>query len=73
MQPQNCYQRQLFINVPVNPDGSMAISDGISQPGDHVDLYAEIDVLAVISNCSQIYNSCNAYNPTPIRAIVWEP
>ncbi len=61
-----------FMNVPVNPDGSMAVVDGVSKPGDYVDLYAEMDVLAVISNCPQIYNPCNAYNPTPIRVVIYD-
>jgi len=59
-----------FMNVPVNPDGSMAIVDGVSRPGDHVDLRAEMDVLAVISNCPQTRNPCNGFHPTPIRVIV---
>lgn len=62
-----------FMNVPILSNGSMAVSDGVSQPGDFVDLYAEIDVLAVISNCPQIYNPANGYQPTPIRVIVWNP
>ncbi|MCU0570409.1 MAG: DUF1989 domain-containing protein [Oculatellaceae cyanobacterium Prado106] len=61
-----------FMNVPINADGGLVISDGISKPGDYVDLYAEMDALAVISNCPQVDNPCNGYNPTPIRAIVWE-
>jgi uncharacterized protein YcgI (DUF1989 family) len=44
-----------------------------SKPGDHVDLRAEMDVLAVISNCPQINNPVNDYNPTPVRAIVYQP
>jgi urea carboxylase-associated protein 1 len=62
-----------FMSVPVHADGSMAVSDGISKPGDFVDLYAEMDVLAAISNCPQIFNPANGYNPTPIRVIVWQP
>jgi hypothetical protein len=42
----------------------------LSQPGSYVDLRAERDVLAVLSNCPQVHNPCNAYNPTPIRCIV---
>jgi uncharacterized protein len=61
-----------FMNVPVGADGAMAIVDGLSKPGDHVDLRAEMDVLAVISNCPQTRNPCNAFNPTPIRVIVRE-
>ena len=50
----------------------MAIVDGLSKPGDHVELRAEMDVLAVISNCPQTRNPCNGFNPTPIRIIVHE-
>jgi uncharacterized protein len=59
-----------FMNVPVAPDGTMGIVDGLSKPGDHVDLRAEMDVLAVISNCPQTRNPCNGFNPTPIRLVV---
>ena len=62
-----------FMNVPVEPDGGMAMAEGFSAPGDFVDLRAEMDVLAVVSNCPQTRNPVNAYNPTPIRLIVWEP
>jgi urea carboxylase-associated protein 1 len=60
-----------FMNVPVEADGSTAIADGISGPGKFVDLRAERDVLAVLSNCPQMHNPCNGYNPTPIRCAVW--
>jgi len=60
----------LFMNVPVEPDGSLGIVDGISAPGKYVDLKAVIDVLCVISNCPQINNPCNAFNPTPVRAVI---
>lgn len=62
-----------FMNVPVAPDGTMGIVDGLSKPGDYIDVRAEMDVLAVISNCPQIHNPCNGFNPTPIRVIVTEP
>jgi urea carboxylase-associated protein 1 len=62
-----------FMNVPVRPDGSTEIVDGLSEPGDYVDLRAEKDVLVVISNCPQQYNPCNGWNPTPIRIIEWHP
>jgi urea carboxylase-associated protein 1 len=61
-----------FMNVPVDADGAMAIVDGLSKAGDHVDLRAEMDVLAVISNCPQTRNPCNGWNPTPIRVVVSE-
>lgn len=56
-----------FMNVPISPNGAMTIDDGISSPGDHVELVAEMDVLCVISNCPQINNPCNGFDPTPIR------
>ena len=62
-----------FMNVPVEADGRMAIVDGWSKPGDYVDLRAEMDVLAVISNCPQIYNPCNGGRPTPIRLVTYVP
>jgi urea carboxylase-associated protein 1 len=61
-----------FMNVPVEADGRMAIVDGLSKPGDHVDLQAEMDVLVAISNCPQIYNPCNGGRPTPIRLVTYE-
>ncbi len=61
----------LFMSVPVREDGSMAIVDGHSRPGDFVDLRAETDVLAVLSNCPQMNNPAAGYDPTPIRVIVW--
>jgi len=62
-----------FMNVPVEPDGAMAIADGYSKPGDHVDLRAETDVLVAISNCPQIHNPCNGGRPTPIRLVTYAP
>jgi uncharacterized protein len=62
-----------FMNVPIEPSGEMTIADGISAPGDYVELKAEMDVLVVISNCPQINNPCNGFDPTPIRVLVWDP
>ena len=59
-----------FMNVPVEQDGSLGIVDGISAPGLTVDLRAEMDVIVVVSNCPQINNPCNGFNPTPVRVIV---
>ena len=60
-----------FMNVPIAPSGEFTVADGISDPGGHVELRAEMDVLCVISNCPQINNPCNGFDPTPIRALVW--
>ena len=61
-----------FMNVPISPDGELAIVDGLSDPGGFVDLRADMDVLVVLSNCPQVNNPCNGFNPTPIRVLVWE-
>jgi urea carboxylase-associated protein 1 len=60
-----------FMNVPVTPDGALSFADGISRGGKYVEMRAEMDVLCLISNCPQLNNPCNAYNPTPIRLLVW--
>ena len=62
-----------FMSVPVQPDGGMAIAEGHSNPGDHIELRAEMDVLVALSNCPQVNNPANNYRPTPIRLIVTQP
>ena len=62
-----------FMYVPVGQDGAMDMGPSISKPGDYVDLCAGMDALAVISNCPQINNPVNDFNPTPVRVIVWRP
>ncbi len=61
-----------FMNVPVTPDGKLTFADGISAPGRYVELQAERDVIALISNCPQLNNPCNAYNPTPVQVFIWD-
>jgi uncharacterized protein len=60
-----------FMNVPIMPDGALAIVDGVSGPGDYVEMRADMDVLCVISNCPQVNNPCNSFHPTPIRVLIW--
>jgi urea carboxylase-associated protein 1 len=62
-----------FMNVPVEPDGSLGIVDGISAPGLMVELRAEMDVIVVVSNCPQINNPCNGFDPTPVQMTVTDP
>jgi urea carboxylase-associated protein 1 len=62
-----------FMYVPVEADGSTAIIEGKSEPGDFVEVRADRDVFVAISNCPQLYNPCNGWNPTPIRLIAWRP
>ena len=58
-----------FMNVPVTPDGRLTFADGVSGPGKYVEMTAQTDVVALISNCPQLNNPCNDYNPTPLE--VW--
>ncbi len=60
-----------FMNVPVTADGALSFVDGISGAGKYVEMRAEMDVIVLISNCPQLNNPCNAYNPTPVRLLVW--
>jgi uncharacterized protein len=59
-----------FMPVPVEEDGALAIVAGVKRAGDYVDLQARIDVLCVLSNCPQINNPCNGFDPTPIEVVV---
>ena len=61
-----------FMNVPVTPQGGLTFADGISAAGRHVQMRADMDVLVLISNCPQLNNPCNAYNPTPIRLLIFD-
>jgi len=61
-----------FMNVPVTSDGGLSFEDGVSSGGRYVEMQAEMDVIALISNCPQLNNPCNAYNPTPVQVLIWE-
>ena len=61
-----------FMNVPVTEDGGLTFEDGISAPGKYVELTAKMDVIVLISNCPQLNNPCNGYNPTPVELLVWD-
>lgn len=60
-----------FMNVPVTQNGGLTFADGISAPGKYVEMQARMDVIVLISNCPQLNNPCNAYNPTPIELLIW--
>jgi len=60
-----------FMNVPVTPSGGLEFADGVSAPGKYVELTAKMDTIVLISNCPQLNNPCNAYNPTPIEVAIW--
>jgi len=61
-----------FMNVPVTPEGKLTFEDGVSGPGRYVEMRAERDVRVLISNCPQLNNPCNGYNPTPVRVLIWD-
>ena len=61
-----------FMNVPITEDGGLTFADGISAPGKYVELRAAMDVVVLISNCPQLNNPCNGYNPTPVEYLVWD-
>lgn len=61
-----------FMNVPLTPEGGLTFEDGISDAGKYVEMRAEMDVIVLVSNCPQLNNPCNAYNPTPVEMLVWD-
>ncbi|AFC27702.1 urea carboxylase-associated protein 1 [Paenibacillus mucilaginosus 3016] len=61
-----------FMNVPVTPEGGLKFDDGVSSPGAYVEMQAHGRTTALVSNCPQLNNPCNAYNPTPIRILIWD-
>lgn len=61
-----------FMNVPVTSEGKLTFEDGISAPGKYVEMRADMDLIVLVSNCPQLNNPCNAYNPTPVRFLVWD-
>jgi len=61
------------MDVPCNPDGSLGIREAPSKPSDYVDLMAEIDIIIEISNCPSVRSPTNAYNPTSLMAVVFNP
>lgn len=61
-----------FMNVPVTAEGGLTFADGLSAPGKYVEMHAEMNVIVLISNCPQLNNPCNAYNPTPVEVLIWD-
>ena len=61
-----------FMNVPVTPEGHLTFADGISAPGRYVEMIARMDVVCLISNCPQLNNPCNGWNPTPVEVLIFQ-
>ncbi|HEY3837316.1 MAG TPA: urea amidolyase associated protein UAAP2 [Bryobacteraceae bacterium] len=60
-----------FLHAPVTREGELSFASGTSEPGSHVEMRAEMDVIALVSACPQINNACNDFNPKPIRVMIW--
>ena len=61
-----------FMNVPVTKEGGFKFDDGVSYPGKYVEMKALEHTMILISNCPQLNNPCNDYDPTPIRLLIWD-
>ena len=61
-----------FMNVPITADGGLTFEDGISAPGKYVEMKASMNTIVLISNCPQLNNPCNGYNPTPVEVLIWD-
>jgi len=61
-----------FMNVPLDPQGGSAFANGISGAGKYVEIKAMMDILCLISNCPQLNNPCNGFDPTPVEVLVWD-
>ena len=62
-----------FMNVPVTPEGGLQFADGVSSPGKYVEMVARMDIVCLLSNCPQLNNPCNGWNPTPVEVLIWNP
>ena len=58
----------LFMNIPVAPDGSVTFEPPVSRPGDLVTLFAEMDCVLVFSACPQDVVPINGVDCVPTGA-----
>ena len=58
----------LFMNIPVAPDGSMTFEPPVSKPGDYVILRAEMDLVIAFSACPQDIVPINGVDCIPTEA-----
>ncbi|MBS7540327.1 DUF1989 domain-containing protein [Ancylobacter lacus] len=65
------YTFNIFMNVPVSPDGDIEVIAPVSKPGDYIDLRAEMDLVVAISNCPQERNVCNGFKATRLGLVVY--
>tara|TARA_B100001939_G_scaffold339338_1_gene345996 strand:- start:106 stop:690 length:585 start_codon:yes stop_codon:yes gene_type:complete len=60
-----------FMSVPVLEDGSAGVDNVVQKINSYVTLVAITDTLTVLSNCPQMHNPCNGYNPTPVKIEIY--
>lgn len=58
----------LFMNIPVAPDGSVSFQAPVSRPGDYVTLRAEMDCVVAFSACPQDIVPINGVDCIPTEA-----
>ena len=58
----------LFMHIPVQPDGGLSFESPVSQPGDYVLLRAEMDCVIAFSACPQDMVPINGVACTPTEA-----
>ena len=58
----------LFMNIPVAPDGSVSFEPPVSRPGDYLTLRAEMDCIVVFSACPQDMVPINGVDCLPTEA-----
>jgi uncharacterized protein len=60
-----------FRSARAGPEGTLSFAGGVSEPGDYIELRAEMDVLVLISNCPHINNDSSQGNPSPLEVVIW--
>jgi len=63
----------VFMQWPVQPDGTVVPMAAPSRAGDYADFLAEMDVVVANSACPSDITPTNAHHPTPMRFVVYEP
>ena len=56
----------LFMDIPVGPDGTLSVEPAKTRPGDSVTMSAEMDAIVVLSACPQDLTPINGPGPTSL-------
>jgi uncharacterized protein len=62
----------LFSRVAVLPDGDLQYDRSCEKAGSYIDLRAEMNVLAIVSNCPHVLHPSTEYKPQPIQLTIWK-